>query len=363
MIREAMLAAALILPALECAGAETTMFPRLRPGTERLVIYSSTDLETLRSAIADFQSMSPEIEVEYVDLDTNELYRRYLDEVEAGLPPGDLLISSSMDLQVKLVNDGYAATYASSETDSIPDWAKWRDQAFGFTFEPVVMVYNRDLVPADLVPRTRFDLLRLLREDATSYRGRIATYDVEQSGVGYLLASQDSVVGSTFWSLAETFGQNAAALTPFTSDILQGVTEGRFLFGYNVLGAYAQAWTERHPAIGIVQPGDYTLAISRTAVLSADARNPEEARRFLDYLLSLRGQQVLAEQGRLFAVRPELTGPYSRVGISENSAGPLRLIPLGPGLLVHLDRLKREKFLETWRGAMRRAVGHATGGR
>ncbi|HET8728805.1 MAG TPA: ABC transporter substrate-binding protein, partial [Alphaproteobacteria bacterium] len=273
--------------------------------------------------------------------------------VDGGQPSADLLISSAMDLQVKLVNDGYAASHWSSETDGIPDWAMWRHQAFGFTFEPAVIVYNRDLVPPEDVPQTRFDLLRLLRDDASTYQGRIVTYDVEQSGVGYLLATQDAVVGGVFGSLIETFGQNGVALEGNTSDMLEGIAGGRYLIGYNVLGSYAQAWAEGNAPIGIVLPRDYTLTISRTAVISAHAGHAEEAHRFLDYLLSVRGQRVLTDGGRLFAVRPEVTGPFSRTGISESRVGPLRSIQLGPGLLVYLDQLKRAKFLSSWREGVR----------
>src|SRR3546814_4726984 len=100
--------------------------------------------------------------------------------------------------------------------------------------------------------------------------------------------------------------------------MLEGIAEGRYLIGYNVLGSYAQVWAERNSSIGIVLPSDYTLAISRTAIISTKAEHPQEAHRFLDYLLSIRGQRVLTDKGRLFAVRPAVTGPYSRIGISEN---------------------------------------------
>ncbi|MEO3432248.1 ABC transporter substrate-binding protein [Inquilinus sp. CAU 1745] len=352
MIRALLILAVLAAPTM--AAAETTIFPRLSPGDGELLVYSSTDLATLSPAIDRFQALNREIEITYVDLDTAELYDRFVAEVDSGKPSADILLSSAMDLQVKLANDGYAAFHHSSAAESIPDWATWRDQAFGFTFEPAVIVYNRELVPPDHVPDTRFDLLRLMREHAETYRGRVVTYDIEESGVGYLLATQDAVVGGVFGSLLETFGRNDVVLKGNTSEMLEGIADGRYLLGYNVLGSYAQVWAERNSAIGIVLPSDYTLAISRTAIISAEARNPDEAHRFLDYLLSIEGQRVLTDSGRLSAVRPEVTGPYSRIGISENRVGPLRSIQLGPGLLVYLDRLKREKFLTSWREGIRR---------
>src|SRR3546814_12580683 len=93
---------------------------------------------------------------------------------------------------------------------------------------------------------------------ADTYRGCIVTYDIEESGVGYLLATQDAVVGGVFGSLLEALGRSQVVLKGNTSEMLEGIAEGRYLIGYNVLGSYAQVWAERNRSIGIVLPSDYT---------------------------------------------------------------------------------------------------------
>src|SRR3546814_7027053 len=120
---------------------------------------------------------------------------------------------------------------------------------------------------------------------------------------------------------------------------------------------------DRNCSICIVLPSYYTLAIARTSIISTEDEHPQEAHHFLDYLLSVRGQRVLTDKGRLFAVRPEVTGPYSRIGISENRVGTLRSIQLGSGLLVYLDRLKSEKFLAPWSEGIGRRGSEPEGGR
>src|SRR3546814_6138244 len=98
------------------AAAETTVFPRLSSGDGALIVYSSTDLDTLSPAIADFQELYPAIEITYVDLDTAELYDRFVAEVDAGAPSADLLRSSALDLQFKLATDGHAAARSEEQT-------------------------------------------------------------------------------------------------------------------------------------------------------------------------------------------------------------------------------------------------------
>ena len=59
-----------------------------------------------------------------------------------------------MDLQLQLATKGNALTYASPENSSLPAWAIWQNQAYGTTFEPVSIAYNKRLLPADAVPGT-----------------------------------------------------------------------------------------------------------------------------------------------------------------------------------------------------------------
>ena len=75
------------------------------------------------------------------------------------------------------------------------------------------MIYNTDLVPLDDAPRTRFDLLDLMRRKPATYSGKIATYDIEESGLGYLFAFMDSQQATTFGGLLEGFSRVDAVAT------------------------------------------------------------------------------------------------------------------------------------------------------
>ena len=50
---------------------------------------------------------------------------------------------------------------------------RWRDEIFGFTFEPAVIVYNKDLVPPEDVRRTHTELIDLLRAKPERYQGKM----------------------------------------------------------------------------------------------------------------------------------------------------------------------------------------------
>src|ERR1700730_16433429 len=134
----------------------------------KLLVYSVTDTALVRPLLKDFEALYG-IKVEYNDMNSTELYNRYISENAASSTSADVLWSSAMDLQLKLVNDGLMASYASPEASSIPQWAQYQQQAFGTTYEPLAIVYNKRLVPANDVPQTRAAFINLLQTQPAKY--------------------------------------------------------------------------------------------------------------------------------------------------------------------------------------------------
>lgn len=312
-----------------------------------LSIYSATDAREVVELLRDFRTLYPEIRVDYADLNSTELYSRFIAEVAAREGTADLLWSSAMDLQIKLVNDGYAQAYASPEKPALPEWAVWKNEAWGTTAEPIVFAYNRRLMPADDVPRTHADLARLLREKPDFYRGKIASYNPERSGVGFLYITQDIQATRDTWNLIRAMGATAPKFYTSTGAMMERVVSGEHLLAYNMIGSYALERQSRDPSLGVVLPEDYTLVMSRIALIPADARHPNAAKLFLDFLLSRRGQQHLAHR-HMTPVRADVDPPPG----ARAPEGVARAIRVGPGLLVNLDQLTRLQFLKNWREAL-----------
>jgi iron(III) transport system substrate-binding protein len=356
MRRRSFLLASMLLPSFAVRGQLPPEYPAgyrklisraQREG--RLVIYSTTDLSAASPLIADFQAMYPGIELEYTKMNSPDLYNRILSETVRDGRSADIAWSSSMDLQIKLANDGFADAYLSPESHSLPKWAVWRGEAYGTTFEPLVIAYNRKLVPVDEVPHTHGDLLRLLTAKRLRYRGNVTTYDIERSAVGFLAATQDSLAMSSFWSLVEALAECDVELEANTSTMLERIASGKVLLGYNLLGSYAIANAMRDPAIGIVLLRDYTLVLSRVILIAHLAPHPNAARLWIDFILSRRGQTIIAERSRLFAVHPDVTGDFTAAALSIKLGTSARPIPVGPGLLVYLDQAKRAAIMKRWR--------------
>ena len=318
----------------------------------RLVIYSTTDADVVRPLLDDFKSMYPKIEIEYDDLNSTELHHRFIAETQLGPQSADVLWSSAMDQQALLISNGYALAYESPESAGLPAWAKWKDQAYATTFEPVAVVYNKKLLPAAEVPRTHADLARLLSADPNRFKGKLITYDIEKSGLGFFLATQDVSVSPVFWDIAQALGKADARLALTTDAMVKRVASGQAVMAYNVLGSYALAQAAKSPSLGIVFLGDYTLVMSRVVFINRKAANPNAARLWLDYVLSKRGQTLIATRAALYAVRADVEGATTAARLTRSLGASIRPIPLGPSLIGYLNNQNYRDFVRQWRKAM-----------
>lgn len=312
-----------------------------------LVIYSTTDRQEAQGLLTAFQTRYPFVRIDYREMSSATLYNEALLQARQRRAGADLLWSGAMDLQTKLVNDGYAQAYASPEKPNIPAWAAWKNEAWGTTAEPIVFAYNRKLIPPADVPHTRAELTRLLRTQTLRYRGRVATFDPQRSSAGYLFLSQDLQVSRDTGALVSALGRVNATLFTNSSDMLARLADGRLAFAYNVIGPYALDRQSRNPDIGVVMPSDYTLVASRIALIPEQARHPNAARLFLDFMLSRPGQAQLARR-YMAPVRIDVAAP-ARARAPTSAA---RAIRIGPALIANLDQMKRQRILAQWRSAL-----------
>jgi iron(III) transport system substrate-binding protein len=315
---------------------------------EQLNIVSTTEDSEVAELLADFRARYPDIDTVYSKINSNDIYNQIVDPPASGAASGDIVWSSAMDLQIKLVNDGYAQPYVSKEIAHIPDWAIWKNEAYAITAEPIVIVYNKNIVAESDVPRTRTDLKNLLTRKPDAFRGKIASYDPEQSGTGFLFITRDARITRTTWDLVRAFGGAGIKLYSTTGTVLDRISSGEHLIAYNMIGSYAIERAKEDTSIGIVFPADYITLMSRIAFIPVTARHPEPAKLFLDYLLSERGQKFLLAR----SVGPVRLGLDADGVIPADRADAVKPIHIGPELLTYLDQSKRASFLKDWRRAL-----------
>ncbi|WP_037333016.1 ABC transporter substrate-binding protein [Salinisphaera hydrothermalis] len=310
-----------------------------------LIVVAALDRSAIQPVLDAFSATHPSISLNYQDLSTREVNRRIRDSDN----PPDVVISSAMPSQMSQVNAGYAQALSTRETRAWPARAKWRDEVFGFTFEPVVFAYRRDLANRMSPPQSHGALYRALQvPDSPLANGHMALYDPARSDVGYALYQADAGYTARFWQLVSAMGKAQAVQVGTTRTMLEGLSSGRFVFAYNLIGSYALRWAKTHPEIVVRFPRDYTLVLSRMVFVHRQARHLHAAVQFVDFLLSHAGQKILANDTPLFSRRKDVSGPYSAWRLRAEVGDHLFPIPIDAGLMAISDPQKRRTFLRRW---------------
>ena len=323
----------------------------------KVVIYSALDTKAAQPLVRDFNALYPDIKVEYNDMNSTELYNRFIAEEASGQGSADIMWSSAMDLQVKLVDDGHAATYASPEVAKLPKWAVYKNQAYGTTYEPAVFIYNKRLVTGDEIPQDHAAFAKLINAKAEKFKGKVTTYDIEKSGVGFMFVVQDTKYFPGMKELEKGFGASAYKVYSSTGNMLEKVSSGEHLLGYNVLGSYALVRAKKDPGLGVVLPKDYTLVLSRVMFIGKQAKHPNAAKLWTDYILSLRGQKLIGSDVELFSMRDDVEAEYTASKLNKELGDKVKPIPVGAEITEYLDSKKRLEFLGQWKAAVAAGSG------
>ncbi|WP_165313927.1 ABC transporter substrate-binding protein [Vibrio ziniensis] len=315
----------------------------------QLKIYGAADFDAIQPIFEGYLRENPNLTILYKEFSTREL--DYYVKSTGDWP--DVLMSPAMDLQIKLVNDGFAKEYESSNISQLPEWAAWRDEVFAFTYEPVAIAINNNVLGNFPLPTNRKELLDLIRDKGDTFDGKIGLLDMDTVGLGYLTWAYDSQQSRMYGRLLEVFGARSAKLYPNSTSMLQALANGEIYVAYNVLGSYASKWAEVNSQLSVILPSDYTSVILRSALVPKKAQRPNQGFAFIDYLLSDKGQTILANQSSLIPVRiaPSSSSAINKLRRSKHS--PLIPITFGLPLILLTDQAKRSLLLKEWDNSLK----------
>lgn len=161
--------------------------------------------------------------------------------------------------------------------------------------------------------------------------------------------------------MTEVLGRAETRLFCCTSLMLDGIASGDLTLAVSLIGSYALARAQDNPAIAVTLMDDYNLVMSRSVFVPKTAASPEEAAKFIDFMISATGQDLMAQETQLIPIRPSPTLDHPTLAILRHYEGTFLPMPLRPSLLTYLDRLKMQRFIDGWTDAMQSARTNLTG--
>lgn len=276
---------------------------------EQVVVYSSVDDSYSRPLCERF-SQATKIEVKLVpdseETKSTGLLNRLIAEKER--PQADVFWSGDPVRAAILVARKISAPYISSQAAGLP--TEFAQPSLGFTMFSTrmrVIVYNRNLLAGKSPPSSVFDLINPRFRGAGCLANPLfGTTSMHAAALFQVLGEQPAK--DFFHKLTE----NNVAMLSSNGEVRRRVAAGDFEIGLTDSDDANVALNDGAP-IGYVLPDQEnmgTLMVPNAVVLIARGPNPENAKKFIDFILSPDSERWLAESDAAqFPLHPGLSPP------------------------------------------------------
>ncbi len=294
-----LLAAMLMLGAV-CASAEG-----------KLVVYTPASDADVAIVIPAFEQLY-DIEVEVITAGTGELLKRI--EAEQNAPIADVLFSGAIDT-IRPKADLFEP-YVSPEEEFLYDQFKNAEGSITrYNTLPICLLVNTNLI-GDITIEGYEDLLQ------PELTGKIAYTDVSASSCSFshlLNMLYDMGGGDTDegWAFVEAFCKNLdGRLLSSSSAVPRAVADGEYVVGLTH-ELYAVTYINSGAPVKAIYMEEGCVASPGTTQIVKGAPNMENAKLFIDYILSADLQTRYAQEGNSRSVRIGVPTPAGLPAMDE----------------------------------------------
>jgi iron(III) transport system substrate-binding protein len=267
------------MPSLACAQGEVRVY----------AVINEDDI----SMLADMFTAETGIRVNYLRASTGELVSRVI--AEAGAPQADVVLGGPSAQHIAIAEHGALAVYYPEAAAALPDFSV-SDEGFwtGFYLTALGIGVNlqryKELFPDVPLPATWDDLLN------PAFKGEIVMTDPVSSSTAYLFvqAQLQRLGWDAGWQYLKTLAPLVGQFPASGGAPPQLVGTGEYAIGVAYVHALARYRHDGFPVSTIVPPA--TAGEVGTVSIIKGGPNPDNARRFVDFILSAKAQEAFSAQ-------------------------------------------------------------------
>lgn len=266
---------------------------------ESLTLYTSQPNSDAQQTVDAFQAAYPDIEVEWVRDGTTQLMTRLRSELSAGVSnPDVLLIADSMTME-SLKQEGHLQPYLSDERRGY-DAELYDPEGYYYGTKLITtgIVYNTG---AEHQPQSWQDLL------GPDYEGMVTMPSPLYSGAALIhmaAISANPELGADYYDALQA---NRTEAQGGNGGVFNAVAAGTKPYGIVVDFLPIREAVKGSP-VAFVFPDEGVSAVTEPVAIMQGADNLDAAQKFVDFVLSQQGQELVSQQGYLPA-RDDVTPP------------------------------------------------------
>ena len=265
-----------------------------------LVIYGNVAADNWAPAVAAFKKKYPWIDVKTLDLGPGDSFERYYAESSVGRRSADLIAAAAPSVWIRFHKKGEVEPYTADDTKSLPEWSIPFPGLYTLSTDPMVLVYNKLLLPPDRRPKSMAMLVSLAQKYPKDFANRMTTYDAVRHPFAYAIHwSYANQLGKPGWDTLKTLG-------PITrpegggATMIEKIATGEYTTGYfSSPLTFFKTMKDRKGSdiLGWNLIEDGTPVMMRGIAITKHSQNKNSAQLFLDYVVSREGQVSVAQGG------------------------------------------------------------------
>ncbi|AVQ28009.1 ABC transporter substrate-binding protein [Fusobacterium ulcerans] len=275
------------------------------------------------------------IKVDFIDMSSGEVLSKL--QAENGKPSADVWFGGGLDSFITAKNKGLLEKYISPEMAEVP--LKYRDKDGHWSGVSLVlvgfMVNNEILADKKLdAPKTWADLTK------PEYRDEVIMANPAISGTNYALVDNliQELGEDKAWEYFEALNKNVPFLAKRGGEPPMKVTTGEFGVAVIPMSGEFILMEGKYP-VTTIYPEDMIPWVPAGMAIFKNAENLPEAKKFVDWALSEKGQIAIRDEDPRAMVRNGVKTPES-----------IKTIDMDKLINIDIDRLgnEREKVLNEW---------------
>lgn len=267
----------------DTAAAESTPVPL----SGSVTVYMPSPAGLADKLAAGFEAKTG-VKVEQFQGTTGEILARL--EAEAANPVADVVILASWADGLAMKAENKLLSYAPAGSEQMyPDWKDADSTIFGTSASAVGVIYN-----TTIYPELSADWAELAGEE---YKDQLVFPDPTKSGSAkdFLSGYINNKGEADGWKVWEDLAANGMTIPGANAAALEAVTTGEK--GIMVAGVDYNGYSafNKGEPVNIYYPAGGTVINPRPAMILNTSPNQDNAKAFMDYLLSEEAQQLVAD--------------------------------------------------------------------
>ncbi|WP_318370688.1 ABC transporter substrate-binding protein [Enterobacter sp.] len=242
-------------------------------------------------------------------------------EAEQANPQADILISASWDTAEDLHNRGWLMPYASSNAEKVPDALKTPEYVAQGVSALGIVWNTKSGTPE---PKEWKDLT------SADFKDKVTTPDPALSGASLdLLIGLQNSMGDKAWTLFDELKQNGMVVSGPNAQAVTPVMQGAKAAVFGAVDYVSYGNISQGESLKVIFPASGTVIAPRPMMILKTTQHADDAKAFVDYVLSPEGQALVADawlmpaRTDVAAKRPLLNDlkilPTTNDGTSERS--------------------------------------------